>query len=747
MSTATATATATPNANAVDDRLADEAEELDGYFSDAPLDPQPRYPKLDESLRTAIVLTNLPKVPESKLEKLAKVIIKTVSRIGPLAITDDFPGVYMPLAVGQDKDDEKEAKTAGICLVEYTSIEHAKMAVEVLQDYTFDKSHILTVTSLERARQLSLGKSLAADNTNAGAAEFVAPTPPPFTEPPRAVAWMEDAHQRDEFVIRAGADTVVHWWDAKQSPVVDYDGQREKQGGQVWCEYYCHWSPAGSYLATLVPARGVILWSGPHYEKVGRFVAPGVQNVLFSPGETYLLTNNMDPRDAQAIKVYDISSGRLLRAFSLFPSDWTADSNSNGEGGPPPPQAFSWSADDKYLARQGKDMISIFETPSMRLLDQRSLDTPGICDFQWSPTDNIIAFWAPEADNSPAHVDLMEIPSRKKLRQKNLFNVTACQMVWHPQGDYLAVKVTRHTKSKKTFYNNIELFRLRSPGVPVEMLEMKDAVIALQWEPRGSRFAMIHADNPAATKVKVSFHDMLKAVEKTRIGKKNKTITYVEKVPELHLVETLEGRQCNVIFWSPAGTNIIMASLGDTASGTLEFYDVDSKTLVVKEHYRANQVLWDPAGRSVATVVSQPIEGGHFKFAMDNGYILWSFQGKQLYQESFETFYEFAWRPRPILLSAQEIKKVERNLKKYEEQFVAADRERLRKTRLEETRGKRLERSRLREIVNRNKAIRQRYRAEHVELLGGYDSEEDQHYEIRETSISTILSSKEETVM
>merc|ERR1712137_400847 len=115
--------------------------------------------------------------------------------------------------------------------------------------------------------------------------------------------------------------------------------------------------------------------------------------------------------------------------------------------------------DDQYLARQGKDLISIFETPGMRLLDQRSLATPGICDFQWSPSDNIIAYWAPEANNSPAHVDVIELPSRQKLRQKNLFNVTACQMVWHAQGDYLAV-------------------------------------LALQWEPRGSRFAMIHAENP-----------------------------------------------------------------------------------------------------------------------------------------------------------------------------------------------------------------------------------------------------------
>ena len=44
-------------------------------------------------------------------------------------------------------------------------------------------------------------------------------------------------------------------------------------------------------------------------------------------------------------------------------------------------------------------------------------------DFSWSPSQNIIAYWVPEDDNSPARVCLMELPSRKEIRVKNLFNV------------------------------------------------------------------------------------------------------------------------------------------------------------------------------------------------------------------------------------------------------------------------------------------------------------------------------------
>jgi len=82
----------------IEDQLAEEAAELDGYFSDTPLDPRPNYPPLNKNFDSAIVITNLPKVPEAKVEKLTKVLMKIVSRIGNLAAseTTGFDGVLMP---------------------------------------------------------------------------------------------------------------------------------------------------------------------------------------------------------------------------------------------------------------------------------------------------------------------------------------------------------------------------------------------------------------------------------------------------------------------------------------------------------------------------------------------------------------------------------------------------------------------------------------------------------------------------
>jgi len=704
-----------------------ETEDLynDGYFSDASLDLDPRYPKLKQTFETAIVVLNLPTVSKAKVEKLTKVVMKIISRLGNLAANEDTgsTGFLMPF-------NEETGASEGFAICEYETPEEAQNAVEVLNNYKFDKNHILVVTPYTRAEKLKDLKEK----------EFVEPERKPFVEKPNAMSWLEDPSQRDEFLIRQGKETVVSWFDGKDDPVVDYDGAREKEAGVNWCEYYCHWSPKGSYLATLVPAKGVILWSGATYEKVGRFVAPDVKTVLFSPQENYVLTNNMRYDDEQAIKVFNIQTGKLLRTFPLYPNKIERK-----EDTPPPP--FQWSHDDAYLARMGKDLISIYSTPSMGLLEKKSLLADGIHEFQWSPKANILALWSPEAKNSPAHVDLIAIPTRKKLRQKNLFNVTNCSMVWQNDGDYLAVKVTRHTKSKKTFYNNIELFRLNETGIPVEMLDMKDAVMSLVWEPRGSRFAMIHAENPSSTKVDVSFYDMMKKNESAggkKGGKKSQKQATV--VAELNKVETLSGKQCNCLFWSPAGSTILMAGLGDSASGTLEFYNVDNSSLTIKEHYRANQVVWDPDGRSVATCVSQPVEGGHFKFAMDNGYILWSFQGKQLYQQSFETFYQFQWRPRAKLLSKPEIEKVRKDLKKYEKQFEKADKERARALYLEETKGKRLQRKKIRDIIADLRKLRREQKDRHVEMLDGYDSEDESNYVVRDLFVETILSTKEEVV-
>ena len=42
-------------------------------------------------------------------------------------------------------------------------------------------------------------------------------------------------------------------------------------------------------------------------------------------------------------------------------------------------------------------------------------------------------------------------------------------MYWHPQGDYLAAKVERFTKTKKSTFTGFELFSIRDKDIPMEV--------------------------------------------------------------------------------------------------------------------------------------------------------------------------------------------------------------------------------------------------------------------------------------
>lgn len=70
------------------------------------------------------------------------------------------------------------------------------------------------------------------------------------------------------------------------------------------------------------------------------------------------------------------------------------------------------------------------------------MQAEGVSDFEWSPKDNVLAYWAPEQANAPARVSVIEIPSRKELRQKNLVMVSECRLHWQVKGHPIPRKLT-----------------------------------------------------------------------------------------------------------------------------------------------------------------------------------------------------------------------------------------------------------------------------------------------------------------
>ena len=54
--------------------------------------------------------------------------------------------------------------------------------------------------------------------------------------------------------------------------------------------------------------------------------------------------------------------------------------------------------------------------------------------------------------------------------------IIQCRLYWQNQGDFLCVRVDRHTKTKKSIFCSLEIFRVREKDFPVEVVELKGNV-------------------------------------------------------------------------------------------------------------------------------------------------------------------------------------------------------------------------------------------------------------------------------
>lgn len=562
-----------------------------------------KKPVLEHGIDAIIVVDNVPIVGQDRLEKLKNVIKKVFSKFGKI-INEFYP--------------EENGKTKGYIFIEYSNPKDAAQAVNIANGYKLDKHHIFIVspfTSFDSILELQ--------------EEWSPPEKEPYEDKGNLRSWLLDGDCNDQYsVIHAGGDKVDIFVNTSTEPIL-------VKGRPGWTETYVRWSPQGTYLATF-HKQGIALWGGDEYNRIGKFGHQGVQMIDFSPCERYIVTFSPLPdtaSDPQSIIIWDVRTGAKKRAFQCGDnSRWPI---------------FKWSHDGKYFARIRDEAISIYETPSFGLLDKKSVKVPSIREFAWSPGDNMISFWVPEIKDTPARVTIMKIPSRQECRVKNLFNVATCKMYWQNKGDYLCVVVDRYTKSKKALHYNLEIFHLREKQIPVDTLELKEAVSAFAWEPHGDKFAIIHGENP---KINVSFYSCHKGGRTT-------------------LLKTFEKKQVNSIFWSPRGQFCVLAGLRNM-SGALEFYDLNEVTCMnVGEHFTATDVEWDPSGRYVSTSVSWWAQ------KVDNGYYIWSFQGKLLQRHAISQFCQMLWRPRPpTLLSEDQVQKIKLEIKKYHKMFENKDR-------------------------------------------------------------------------
>jgi translation initiation factor 3 subunit B len=632
--------------------------------------------RLDEGLDAFVVIDGLPVVPEDSKGKLVKFVLRKLNSVGK--VKED--GVHMP--VGDD------GKTEGYAFVEYSAPAEAVAAVKQLHGTALDKKHTMAVNKLTDIDRY--GKEGRIDE------EYHAPEIAPFEQKEHLRWWLGDPDSRDQMAFYRAEKVGVFWNEKEEAPEVIVDREN-------WTESFIQWSPRGTYL-TSMHAQGVQLWGGKAWSRQKRFAHPGVNLVDYSPSEQYLTTWSHRPlqvdenhpvpslsleEDGKNYIIWDVATGKPLRSFATIDMPAGIDADGNPVKKKLQWPTFKWSSDDKYVARmtQGSS-IAVYELPRMNLLDKSSIKIEGVMDFEWAPAtpkrdgiktyEQLLCYWTPELGSNPAKVGLMTLPSKEIVRTRNLFNVSDAKLHWQSDAAYVCVKVDRHSKSKKSLATNLEIFRVREKGVPVEVVDsIKDTVINFAWEPKGNRFVLITTGEviPNAAvgpKTAVSFF----APEKLKGGAPG----------NFRHIRTVDKKNSNAIYWSPKGRFVVVAALQSQQSFELDFWDLsfekpkdesekgdkelnaNLQLMDTVEHYGVTDIEWDPTGRYVATVASA------FRHRMENGYHLYDFKGTLLREEHIDGFKQLLWRPRPpTLLSKEEQAEIRKNLRNYSKVFDEQD--------------------------------------------------------------------------
>ena len=751
--------------------------DIDPAGYEIPLD----LPTFEPDFSTLIIIDNIPTVIPEKIEKLKDVLLKIYRPICDKIQEDD---IFMPL-------DSNTGQTYGFCFIKFKSKAEADMAVQNTNDLTLGRSKFIVNYYADL------------DKYNAITEEYVPPEPTPFHPRPDRTSWLSDTQCRDMFVIRHGLDTEICWGSATigEDPSLVYGGEREKQNGRTWCESYVNWSPQGTYLATF-HTPGIRIWGGESFEaQPVRFLHSGVEEMSFSPCENYLITSRLfdqDPKHAQSSKpiiVWDVRSGEVLRTFDLkSPLDakfhveamiMPKDDDMKGKGGAKrieravrgrigdynpenrtykviegtlehvvhedkirplqDPNKLKWSHCGKYVARIGCDIITVYELPSMQILESKSILAKDVLDFSWSPGSSMISYWCPASGNYPALVNIIQLPERTEVCSRKLFDVQDGRMIWQNDGDYLCVHMTKTQGKKRSFV--LMFFRVRDLGVPVDQLELSEPVSHVSWEPSGDRFVIIHGEPRNCT---VSFYSMA-AVASTAATEKSKN-SYAAKIAmgttpkkEITNLFNLTGRQCSEVLWSPAGS---VAALYYFAADScvFELYDVENNLqLASKRHDRCNRLLWDPSGRILVTCTLSNLRQSSVRAVNDDGYNFYTFQGHNVATIRKDKLYQFSWRPRPKdLLSTEEKKKVIKNLKKYEKEFDKADKARKQELDTAVMAERRALAVDFLTLMSRRRSQVRALRDTKIALQDGYDSEDDGNFQIGVKFEETILSTKEQ---
>ncbi|CCF57492.1 hypothetical protein KAFR_0C05010 [Kazachstania africana CBS 2517] len=625
--------------------------------------------KLDDEFNfdQYIVVNGTPIIPESKVPVLQRVLTNLFTKAGKV-VNMEFP------------IDEATKKSKGFIFVECGSIDDGKKIIKAFHGKRLDANHRLFIYTM---------KDVERYNSDSFETEFKEPELPEFVPSSSLKSWLLDENLKDQYVLQDDKTTTVFWNS-------NFEDTNVVESRDNWSSNYVRFSPKGTYLFSYHP-QGVTAWGGPHFDRLKRFYHPNVRTSAVSPNEKYLVTFSSDPiklddndeecpftikNEGHQICIWDIESGLLCATFPFIKSPYLHW------------PLIRWSYNDRYCARMVGDTLVVHDAEKkFAPLENKSLKVAGIRDFSFAPTSVklqpfrandepsvLLSYWTPETNNISCKATIVEVPRGRVLKTVNLVQVSNVSLHWQNQSEYLCFNVERHTKSKKTLFSNLEIVKLTEKDLPVEKMELKEPVMAFEWEPKGSKFITISVadtddDNVSVPKNIVSFF----ALEKKDSKDNDASIKW-------KLAKAISNKFSNTISWSPAGRFVVVASVvkPDVRRSELDFYDTefngekninDDKDVMasIKDvahpaNASVTDMTWDPSGRFLTCWSSS------LKHKADNGFRMYNIAGHVIKEDGIKNFRNFMWRPRPeSTLTNAERKKVRKNLKEWSAQFEEQD--------------------------------------------------------------------------
>lgn len=619
------------------------------------------------------------------LPKANAAMVGTLTKVATKRVQDDLAKKQISLTTAKPKMEivtEESGDSAGFGVMKMNVSFDAQLMDSQLICTALDKKNTMYHTTLDKALKMKdtdleteLQSLYKQGNKKLGPIDDITVFDRSITR-----EWFKDAGQREMFLVRAGNDTAVYFFDSATSEAeLVSDGQQaraEKQSSitgekPVWTFGDAFFSPAGSFLAT-THTQGVRLWAGEDFAPVARLPARDVANVRFSANEEYVATWNGLGGSKNSIFISNVRSGEVIQSIPV---------PHVGPHGLNQWPYVVFSRNSQYLAAAHPKGITIYSLPSMTEVSYNDPVKGTLnylpfenAQFAWQPAENdatsatadaVLAVWVPAANaGSPCRMLLISLPSMTILMSKNLFSASSQgRIFWQGHGRYcgLLSRVSRRLQGKpKAMQSQLEIFKFGERSMPVDPIIEEEEVLNVFWSDSRDRLALLTANR------QILFYAFLPNGPK--------------KVATIDI-----PREINCVCWSPLGTHFVLGAIGSADStGTLWFgtciekegsnvYTVEfaQKT----EMNRLSRLSWDPSGRFLTSIVHVP-RGSEtaYRYSGSAGFIIWSFQGRALLKRDCEELYHFQWRPHPpSTLREKEKAEIRSRMKDYAKRLDAAD--------------------------------------------------------------------------